>query len=106
MLSLLGLNLTISTSHHELSSGHMSQSTADELIAVIQNDFRKIGHRVTGQDPVQVFDSTRIVFFADLDDNGNVVRFDTMGGTGYEQAPESSWTKRANDTSPGCSRVR
>ncbi len=74
MLSLLGLNLTISTSHHELSLSHVSQSTADEVIAVIQNDFRKIGHRVTGQDPIGVFTSNRIVFVADLDNNGDIER--------------------------------
>ena len=72
MLNLLGLNLTISNSNHELTSGHIMQSTADELMVVIRNDFRKIGHRVVGQNPVQLFDSTRIVFFADLDDNGDV----------------------------------
>jgi hypothetical protein len=74
MLSLLGLNLTISTSHNELAFGHISQSTADELIDIIRNDFRKIGHRVTGQDPVQVFSSARIAFLADLHNNGDIER--------------------------------
>lgn len=74
MLSLLGLNLTLSNSHNQLSSGHISQSTADELMVVIRNDFHKIGHGVVGQNPIQTFDSTQIVFFADLDDDGDVER--------------------------------
>lgn len=70
MLNLLGLNLTISNEHAELSSDHISQSNADELMAVVCNDFRKIGYHVVGQDPIQKFDSTRIVFLSDLNNDG------------------------------------
>ncbi len=72
MLNILGLNLNLSRSHHELSSGYVSQRAADELIAVMQNDFSKIGHRVTGEEPIKVFDSTHITFLADLGDDGSI----------------------------------
>ncbi len=72
MLNILGLNLNLSRSHHELSSGYVSQRAADELIAVMQNDFSKIGHHVTGEEPIKLFDSTHITFLADLGDDGSI----------------------------------
>ena len=89
MLSLLGLNMNLSSRHHELSSGHISQSTADELITVIQDDFRKIGHRVTGQNHIQRFDSTRIIFLGDLDNDSEVdsVEYMLSDTTAVPQTP-------------------
>jgi len=72
MLNILGLNLNLSRSHHELSSGYVSQRAADELIAVMRDDFSKIGHRVIGEAPIKLFNSTRITFLADLGDDGSV----------------------------------
>jgi hypothetical protein len=104
MLSLLGLNLIISTSHRDLSLGYMSQSSADEMIAVIQNDFRKIGHRVMGQDPIQRFDSTRIVFLADLDNDGDIekIEYSLSDTTAVTQTtnPHDRYLYRIIDGSP------
>ena len=72
LLNLLGLNFTLSSHNQALSSGHISQSTADQLMVVIQDDFRKIGYKVSNQVPILRFDSTQVVFLGDLNDDGAV----------------------------------
>ena len=74
MLNILALNLNLSRSRYELTSGSVSQRAADELIAVVCDDFSKIGHHVTGEEPIKLFDSTRITFLADLGDDGSIDR--------------------------------
>lgn len=72
MLNLLGLNLTLSQTSREFVSGQVSQLAADELTTVLQNDFRKIGYGVSGQDAIKTLDSSRIVFLGDVDGDGIV----------------------------------
>lgn len=69
VLALVGLTLSYNGKSQETKLSEIAQYTSEETGKIIENDFDKLGYRVSGNKIINI-DSTSITFMADLYNNG------------------------------------
>ena len=69
-LVLMNLNMNMNTSSGENLFLNVAQREATTTSDVIENDFYKIGYRISGE-KIAIADSTEIKFYADINNDGN-----------------------------------
>ncbi|MCL5027776.1 MAG: hypothetical protein M1480_02020 [Bacteroidetes bacterium] len=79
VLALVGLTLSYNGKTQETKLSEIAQYNTEETGKIIENDFDKLGYRVSGSKIIRI-DSSSITFMADLDNNGNAdsVTYSTM----------------------------
>ena len=84
LLSVIMFTFNFNNVSNATINNEIQQRTSTDFGQVIEYDFNKIGYRVPSN-PIVLFDSTRISFLADLDNNGTAdsvnyfVSFDNRG---------------------------
>ena len=69
ILMLMQVNLQISSFSTEVNQTMFTQSAAYSSAQILENDFYKIGYRISG-DKVKLADSTKIKYYVDLNNDG------------------------------------
>ena len=69
VLALVGLTLSYNGKTQETKLSEIAQYNTEETGKIIENDFDKLGYRVSGSKIIRI-DSSSITFMADLDNNG------------------------------------
>jgi hypothetical protein len=80
ILIVVSLNFYVSSSSCENTFSIIAQQNLSTTADIINNDFYKIGYRVSSN-RITLADSTRIKFYADMDDNGTVDSLYYYSGT-------------------------
>lgn len=71
ILMIIGINFYIENSSREITNANIAQMNVKEIAEVLDYDLYKIGFRVTDS-KILIADSTRLVFQADINNNGKV----------------------------------
>lgn len=106
LLVILNLNISKSNAQYSSDSELQLQQNAKTLANMLEYDLRKIGYHYSGN-PFITTDSTKISFYADIDNNGSVdeVSYLTSGTNevSYTSNPDDRILCRVvnNDTSKG-----
>jgi len=72
MMLILRLTLFFSSSHQQSNFTLRTQEFCVQLGKIMEYDFYKIGYGDPSKSPMRVADSTKIQFYADIDDDGAV----------------------------------
>ncbi len=94
MVMMIFINLNIAKSNEQYSSNSelQLQQNAKTLADMLEYDLRKIGYNYTGN-PFITTDSSKISFYADIDNNGIIDKVTYLTGS----PSEVSYTSNPND---------
>jgi hypothetical protein len=66
------LNFVLSDNSQQASVGLTTQQNCVVLSKIIENDLSKLGYNVKSTNPFRTYDSTKIKFYGDIDNNGAI----------------------------------
>lgn len=66
LISILSFNRQVMTNTQEVTLNTINQARLDDLVAVLDNDFNRIGFNVTSDDVFEAATSTKVEFWGDI----------------------------------------